>query len=442
MNDLIPAVETHYSTYLESPDEAGILASRQHRAIGGFSLGSINTWYVFEQAFPYSKWYLPMSGDNWSQGMYGGQYYPDATAQFLADLVNKSPYRDDFYVWYACGSEDVRLPQSQNQALAMAKLSDTFNAKNFSYHMKEGGRHDFNAVWEFCYHALQFFFPAKSSEPVSTYYNRQSRISDVMADPDFGDYGRLIFPVNTGYWDGTTLEDLDLTWYNYIDPDKTVEVVNYFKAHHQDVLIDIYTEAEKAASPDKRNTGLFFFRGREGAPCRAVWSRSPPSASPPSSIPTTACPTASASALAPSPKAGRPMPSASGRASRQRPPSAPPMPWSQRPRTSIRSTAPAATQCSEASTSWTDGKSLDKEGFKIIKSVSKHHLACLPIFHIAKRPSSPTWRIWARRSAGVQFRCRRTKRWRLRAVPRPLRRATSERGRAVKRSRTSMRRRR
>ncbi|MBR1448166.1 MAG: hypothetical protein IJ588_05405, partial [Prevotella sp.] len=157
---LIPAVETHYSTYLESPDEAGILASRQHRAIGGFSLGSITTWYVFEQAFPYSKWYLPMSGDNWSQGMYGGQYYPEATAQFLADLVNASPYGNDFYVWYACGTEDVRLPQSDNQAKAMGALSDTFNAKNFSYHMKEGGRHDFNAVWEFCYHALQFFFPA------------------------------------------------------------------------------------------------------------------------------------------------------------------------------------------------------------------------------------------------------------------------------------------
>ena len=160
VNDLIPAVETHYSTYLESPDEAGILASRQHRAIGGFSLGSITTWYVFEQSFPYSKWYLPMSGDNWSQGMYGGQYYPEATAQFLADLVNASPYGNDFYVWYACGTEDVRLPQSDNQARAMSALSDTFNAKNFSYHMKEGGRHDFNAVYEFCYHALQFFFPA------------------------------------------------------------------------------------------------------------------------------------------------------------------------------------------------------------------------------------------------------------------------------------------
>ena len=266
VNDLIPAVETHYSTYLESPDEAGILASRQHRAIGGFSLGSITTWYVFEQAFPYSKWYLPMSGDNWSQGMYGGQYYPDETAQFLADLVNASPYGNDFYVWYACGTEDVRLPQSHNQALAMAKLTDTFNAKNFSYHMKEGGQHDFNAVWEFCYHALQFFFSPKNAEPMTNYYNRQSRIADVMNDPDFGDWGRLIFPVNTGYWDGTTLEDLRLTWYNGIDPDKTVEIVNYFKAHADEVFIDIYTEAEKQADPEKRNTGLFFFRGTPGAP--------------------------------------------------------------------------------------------------------------------------------------------------------------------------------
>ena len=266
VNDLIPAVETHYSTYLESPDEAGILASRSHRAIGGFSLGSITTWYVFEQAFPYSKWYLPMSGDNWSQGMYGGQYYPDETAQFLADLVNKSPYRDDFYVWYACGSEDVRLPQSHNQALAMAKLTDTFNASNFSYHMKEGGRHDFNAVWEFCYHALQLFFPPQNAEPVTNYYNRKSLISDVINDPDFGDWGRLIFPANTSYWSGTTLEDLDLTWYNGIDPDKTVEIVNYFKAHADKVFIDIYTEAEKQTDPEKRNTGLFFFRGNPGAP--------------------------------------------------------------------------------------------------------------------------------------------------------------------------------
>ncbi len=55
VNDLIPAVELHYSTYLESADKESILASRSHRAIGGFSLGSITTWYVFEQACPYCR---------------------------------------------------------------------------------------------------------------------------------------------------------------------------------------------------------------------------------------------------------------------------------------------------------------------------------------------------------------------------------------------------
>ena len=266
VNDLIPAVETRYSTYLTEATPEGILASRAHRAIGGFSLGSITTWYVFEQAFPYSRMYLPMSGDNWSQGMYGGAYYPDATAKFLADLVNTSPYKNDFYVWYAVGTEDVRIDQTHNQALAMAKLTDTFNVNTFSYHMKEGGRHDFNAVWEFCYHALQFFFPPTNTETMTNYYTRQTRISDVMNDPAFGDYGRLIFPVNTGYWSGTTLEQLALTWYNYIDPDKTVEVCNYLRAHADNCFIDIYTEAEKQANPELRNTGLFFFRGNSNAP--------------------------------------------------------------------------------------------------------------------------------------------------------------------------------
>ena len=173
VNDLIPAVETRYSTYLTEATPEGILASRAHRAIGGFSLGSITTWYVFEQAFAYSRMYLPMSGDNWSQGMYGGAYYPDATAKFLADLVNTSPYKNDFYVWYAVGTEDVRIDQTHNQALAMAKLTDTFNVNTFSYHMKEGGRHDFNAVWEFCYHALQFFFPANEASAIRS-VNRKS----------------------------------------------------------------------------------------------------------------------------------------------------------------------------------------------------------------------------------------------------------------------------
>lgn len=97
-------------------------------------------------------------------------------------------------------------------------------------------------------------------------FTRTSRISDVMRDPAFGDWGRLIFPVDEGYWSGETLEQLRLVWYNYIDPDKTVEICNYMKAHADSVFLDIYTEAEKLADPQKRDTGLFFFRGRPDAP--------------------------------------------------------------------------------------------------------------------------------------------------------------------------------
>lgn len=84
----------------------------------------------------------------------------------------------------------------------------------------------------------------------------------------FGDYGRLIFPVVDRYYSGDTLEELGLTWYTHIDPDKTVEIVNYLKEHAEageTVFYDIYTDEEKAADPAKEDTGLFFFKGEPGA---------------------------------------------------------------------------------------------------------------------------------------------------------------------------------
>lgn len=106
-----------------------------------------------------------------------------------------------------------------------------------------------------------------SVQTVSEPYTKDTSISDVMNDPVFGDYGRLIFPVNSGYYSGDTLGDLSLTWYSHIDADKTVEIANYFKSHAvagDTIFYDIYTEEEKAADPGKENTGLFFFKGTPG----------------------------------------------------------------------------------------------------------------------------------------------------------------------------------
>lgn len=100
-------------------------------------------------------------------------------------------------------------------------------------------------------------------------FTADTPVEAVLQDGAFGDYGRLLFPVDTGYWSGDTLGELQLTWYNNIDPEETVEIVNTLWQRAEageTVFYDIYTEAEKAQDPDKADTGLFFFKGEAGAP--------------------------------------------------------------------------------------------------------------------------------------------------------------------------------
>lgn len=100
-----------------------------------------------------------------------------------------------------------------------------------------------------------------------TAFTRSSRIEDVMNDPAFSGFGRLLFPVNDAYWSGDTLEELELTYYSHIDPEETVDIVNTLHrraAAGQTVFYDIYTEEEKQQDPRKRDTGLFYFKGTPG----------------------------------------------------------------------------------------------------------------------------------------------------------------------------------
>lgn len=104
-------------------------------------------------------------------------------------------------------------------------------------------------------------------QSMTEHYTTNTKIEDVINDPVFGDYGRLIFSVDSGYYGGSTLGNLSLTWYNYIDSDKTVEICNYMRNQAENgdtIFYDIYTEEEKAADPAKRDTGLLFFKGNPG----------------------------------------------------------------------------------------------------------------------------------------------------------------------------------
>lgn len=107
----------------------------------------------------------------------------------------------------------------------------------------------------------------QANTAANTFYTADTAISDVINDPVFGDYGRLIFPVDSGFYSGNTLGELQLTWYRNIDPDMTVEITNYMKEHAgagESIFYNIYSEEERAADSEKANTGLFFFKGNPG----------------------------------------------------------------------------------------------------------------------------------------------------------------------------------
>lgn len=110
--------------------------------------------------------------------------------------------------------------------------------------------------------------PGGETVAITEPYTVNTSIEEVTSDPAFGEYGRLIFPVDSGYYSGDALGDLGLVWYNHIDPDKTVEICNYMKEQAtagNQIFYDIYTADEKAADPAKEDTGLFFFKGEPGA---------------------------------------------------------------------------------------------------------------------------------------------------------------------------------
>ena len=268
--DLIPYVESRYRTYAENVTEEGLRASRAHRTFGGFSLGAVTTWYQFIYNLDYIKYFVPMSGDCWIMGTYGGRNYPVETVDYLEQVVSDGGWSgDDFSIYQGIGTDDPIWDQTDCQIQEML-TRDLFTADNLHYAIIRGGRHDIDACERYLYHALQNFFGTQEGahlnfEPVT----RDTLVRDVMDDPAFWDYGRLLFPVDLTIPQDMTLEDVGelLVWYHYIDPDKTVEIVNTLgerAAAGDTVFYDIYTEEEKAADPEKADTGLFFFRGEPG----------------------------------------------------------------------------------------------------------------------------------------------------------------------------------
>ncbi len=153
VNDLIPAVETTYSTYSEDGSKDSLIASRDHRCIGGFSMGSVATWYAFNKCLSYFRYFIALSGN------LGDGAVEDAA-------VSASGYGPgDFFIYSATGSEDFARDNMHRQIMNMGNIysdnfrfSDTMERGNLSYRELEGAVHNYNYANQYIFNALIFFF--------------------------------------------------------------------------------------------------------------------------------------------------------------------------------------------------------------------------------------------------------------------------------------------
>lgn len=145
INDLIPAVESKYSTYAESASTEDLTASHFHRGFGGFSMGSVATWRTFQNCLDYFCYFLPMSC---------GTTLDDENIFSAA----KGREQSDYFVFTMTGTEDFAYGYVNNRVDKMRNSPYFTEEKNFAYRIKEGYDHGGMSSVEYTYNGLCSFW--------------------------------------------------------------------------------------------------------------------------------------------------------------------------------------------------------------------------------------------------------------------------------------------
>ena len=99
-NDLMPEIESSYSTYAKSADDVGFSESRDHRAFAGLSRGAVTMYHsVLCQSLNYFSWFGAFSGSR-------------TDAQAFEDTIQAGDFADlpIHYLYVASGNFDFALP--------------------------------------------------------------------------------------------------------------------------------------------------------------------------------------------------------------------------------------------------------------------------------------------------------------------------------------------
>jgi acetyl esterase/lipase len=118
--------------------------------------------------------------------------------------------------------------------------------------------------------------PPMANMAQRTHLRIDDSIDDVLEHPAFAGFARLLLPWDDRRSDATmALKNIGslLPYHSHVDPPVVVSSLNRMiddASAERTVFYDIYTDAQKHADPSRRNTGLFFFRGKPGAPFAVI----------------------------------------------------------------------------------------------------------------------------------------------------------------------------
>ena len=152
---LIPAVDAAYPT----------ISDRDHRAVGGFSMGSEATWSTLAWGGKNVRYYLPMSGDFWAVSVKGGLDHTSETCDRLIEGIRESGLSpSDYEIYAATGVQDIAYPAMRPMVEELLTRAPWFTPAeeggNLAWAVSEGW-HDYEWCWDYIAAALPRFFPAE-----------------------------------------------------------------------------------------------------------------------------------------------------------------------------------------------------------------------------------------------------------------------------------------
>ena len=148
---LVPAIENYLS--IEFGND--LRKNWAKRSVGGFSLGAISTWYIFQNCLGLQKNYVPICGECWVKDESTGT---SNVFDIIKSKIEKSDYEDDdFHIFCAIGTRDSRYKQVSSQSELFQSLNDE-NTNCFHYYVKEFGYHSYISAYEYLYNILPVMY--------------------------------------------------------------------------------------------------------------------------------------------------------------------------------------------------------------------------------------------------------------------------------------------